>query len=370
MTGATYNDEYDLSHQLSIFRDALDKSAIVAITDKTGKIIHVNEMFCEISQYCRQELLGQNHRIVNSGYHGPRFFDDMWKTITSGKVWKGEIKNRSKNGAFYWVYTTIVPLLDHLGLPHQYISIRFEITNRKTAEEQLQIYADFLESSNKELQDFASIAAHDLQEPLRKVQTFADRLKNKENSLSPTGHDYLERMLDSTKRMRNFIDSLLAYSGVAIRGQAFAMINLNEILGEVLNDFEVRIEQVGAQIKSELLPTIQADAIQMRQLFQNLIENALKFHHKGQKPILEIKVSISSSRCTLSFADNGIGFDQIYQNKIFSMFQRLHGRHEYDGSGMGLAICRRIVERHHGTISAQSSPGKGAVISVNLPLTN
>lgn len=151
-------DPEQAARELSLIRDALDRSAIVAITDQTGRIIHVNDKFCEISGFSRDELIGQNHRLVNSGYHDPQFFVTMWKTIAAGMVWEGEIRNRAKNGSLYWVHTTIVPFLNEQSKPYQYVSIRYEITQRKMAEEQLRITAERLEENNHELQDFAAVA--------------------------------------------------------------------------------------------------------------------------------------------------------------------------------------------------------------------
>jgi two-component system sensor kinase FixL len=357
------------TRELNNVRHALDKAAIVAITDRAGNIIHVNEKFCQISKYSPEELLGQNHRIINSGYHSREFFVEMWKTISSGKVWEGEIRNRAKDGSIYWVNTTIVPFLDEKGEPDQYVAIRYEITQRKNAEGQLRVYADRLESSNRELQDFASIAAHDLQEPLRKVLAFGDRLNTRFASvLGEDGRDYLERMLSSSRRMRKLIDDLLTYSRVATQARPFETTNLNEILNDVLSDLELRIEQAHGKIEKEILPTIDADPSQMRQLFQNLIANALKFHRKDVAPIVQITVKNTRDHCILSIVDNGIGFDEKYLDKIFTIFQRLHGKQEYEGTGVGLAVCRRIAERHGGAITAESSLGGGARFVVSLPL--
>jgi len=359
----------ETERELRAIRAALDQSAIVAITDRTGKIIHVNEKFCEISKYSREELLGKNHRILNSGYHPKEFFIDMWKTIASGRVWQGEIRNRAKDGTFYWVYTTIVPFLDESGRPYQYVSIRFEISRRKIAEERLKIYAAKLERSNRELKDFASIAAHDLQEPLRKILTFGDRLKSKYGNLLPEdGRDYLERMTTAAARMRTLIDDLLSYSRVHSGAHAFTSVDLNEVVSGVLSDLEVRIEQTRAQIKVDRLPVVEADASQMRQVFQNVIGNALKFHKPDVPPVIEIASRKEDEKWVITVTDNGIGFDEKYRERIFSIFQRLHGRHEHEGTGVGLAIVRRIIERHGGTITATSRPGQGSTFIIQLPV--
>jgi len=357
------------TRELSNIRYALDQSAIVAITDRAGTIIYVNEKFCQISQYSSAELIGQNHRIINSGYHSKEFFSELWETLLKGNIWEGEIKNRAKSGTTYWVYTTIVPFLDEQGQPYQYVSIRYEITQRKLAEQQLRIYADKLETSNRELQDFASIAAHDLHEPLRKIQAFGDRLSIRFRSeLSVEAQDFLNRILASTQRMRKLIDDLLTYSRVNTRTNAFQSTFLNEVVQEVLLDLELRIEQTGARIEVTPLPSVIADPAQMRQLVLNLIANALKFHQKDILPVVKVSATCDQECCVLSIKDNGIGFEEKYLDRIFTIFQRLHGRQEYEGTGVGLAVCRRIVERHGGQITAKSSPGQGANFLVRLPL--
>lgn len=356
------------ARELNNIRHALDQSAIVAITDRTGAIIHVNDKFCEISKYAREELLGENHRIINSGYHDHEFFVKMWRTISSGQIWEGEIRNRAKDGSLYWVNTCIVPFLDEVGQPYQYVSIRYEITQRKYAEEQLRIFADRLERSNRELQDFASIAAHDLQEPLRKIQTFGDRLNQRFGSgLEADGRDYLERMLSAAQRMRKLIDDLLTYSRVTTKTRPFEPTDLGQVVKEVLSDLEVRIELVKARVDVQPLPTIDCDPSQMRQLFQNLIANAVKFHKPGVQPVVTISARLEKGRCEILVEDNGIGFDEKYLDRIFTIFQRLHGRQEYEGTGVGLAVCRRIVERHGGSLTAKSQPDHGACFIVTLP---
>ena len=360
----------DTVRELESIRYALDRSAIVAITDRAGTITHVNDKFCEISKYKREELLGKNHRILNSGHHPKEFFIEMWRTISSGQYWEGEIRNRAKDGTYYWVHTTIVPFLNEAGKPYQYVSIRFEISQRKIAEERQKLYAKKLERSNQELQDFASVAAHDLQEPLRKILTFGDRLKTKcAAQLSEEGRDYLERMQSAAGRMRNLIDDLLSFSRVHSNAKPFVKVDLGQIVTEVLSDLEVRIEQTRAKIEVAALPTIDADPSQMRQLFQNVISNALKFHKPGQAPEIAITSSQRDGRCEVSVSDKGIGFDEKYLDRIFTIFQRLHGRLEYEGTGVGLAVVRRIVERHGGTVTAMSQVDQGSTFQIHLPLT-
>jgi len=361
----------DLDH----LKSAIDEAAIVAITDQKGIITYVNNKFCKISKYSKEELLGQNHRIINSGHHNKEFFVDMWKTIANGQTWEGEVRNRAKDGTFYWVNTTIVPFMNDQGKPVQYVSVRYEITERKLAEEKLKVYAKRLEISNQELQDFASVAAHDLQEPLRKILSFSDRLQTKAKSeLSAETSDYLTRIQNSAQRMRVLINDLLTYSRVTTKAQPFAPVNLNQVLDDVISDLEVRLEQSGGVVEKAELPTIDADATQMRQLLQNLISNALKFVPAERKPVVRIESEILTAStlgqpaCKITVHDNGIGFEEKYLDKIFTIFQRLHGRHEYEGTGIGLAVCRKITDRHSGVLTATSRLGEGSSFVIILPL--
>ncbi|MGC1393132.1 MAG: response regulator [Coleofasciculaceae cyanobacterium] len=237
-----------------------------------------------------------------------------------------------------------------------------------------------LARSNSELQQFASIASHDLQEPLRKIQTFGNRLKDKyAEELTDQGRDYLERMQNAALRMQILIDDLLSLSRVTTKAQPFVTVNLNQITQDVLSDLEVRIQQCGECVTVSELPTIDADPVQMRQLLQNLISNALKFYHGTEPQAIkvysqnleseEIPTTDSSTIewFQLIVEDNGIGFDEKYLDRIFNVFQRLHTRSEYEGTGMGLAICRKIAERHGGSITGKSTLGQGAKFIVTLP---
>lgn len=356
-------------------KSALDEAAIVAITDKFGVITYANNKFCAISKYPIEELIGKNHRIINSQYHTKDFFEKMWSTISKGKVWEGEIRNRAKDGSLYWVHTTIVPFLDSLGTPEQYVSVRYDITERKLAEEQLKVYAKKLEISNKELQDFASVAAHDLQEPLRKIQAFSERLTSKaKNLLDAETFDYVNRIQNSAKRMQTLINDLLTYSRVTTKSQPFSQVDLNVIITQVLSELEISLENAHGKVNVLNLEKIYADQTQISQLFQNLIGNAIKFRKPDTYPIIEISGQLLDSSALgaqayeITVTDNGIGFDEKYLDRIFTIFQRLHGRHEYEGTGIGLAVCRKIVDRHGGLLTAKSTPGNGAQFIITLPV--
>ncbi len=232
---------------------------------------------------------------------------------------------------------------------------------------ELQLYSDELKRSNRELQDFAFVASHDLQEPLRKIRTFGDRLKSRYADQLGDGTDYLERMQNAALRMSNLIDDLLTFSRVSIRAKPFVEVNLNEALDEVLDTLSMRIEETGAVIEKDPLPRVKADLSQIRQLLQNLLSNALKFTPPDTTPLIHIYCEQDEHHYRLMIQDNGIGFDPQYLEKIFTPFQRLHGKDEYSGNGIGLAICRRIVERHGGQIRAESQPGMGATFILDMP---
>ncbi len=258
-----------------------------------------------------------------------------------------------------------------------------DITERKIADLKLQAYNQKLERSNQELQDFASITSHDLQEPLRKIQAFGDLLKQEcGDELSDPAKMYVERMQNAGKRMHILINDLLAYSRITTRANPFIPVDLNQIIQDVLSDLEIRIRDTQAKIVIKSTCKLNADPLQMRMLLQNLLSNSLKFHRPNIPPEIGIAMtklpldtpnpidpSLSPiSLCQLTVKDNGIGFDEKYLSKIFTIFQRLHNRNKYEGTGVGLALCRKIVDRHGGTITAQSQPNQGATFVVTLPL--
>lgn len=248
-----------------------------------------------------------------------------------------------------------------------------EIDQRLKAERELQEYSKNLARSNQELQDFAYVASHDLQEPLRKIQAFGDILESEYREALGDGSEYLTRMRSAASRMSVLIQDLLAFSRVSTKPQEINQVDLNTVVQEVVADLETSISDNHGVVTVDALPIVWADATHMRQLFQNLIGNALKFHKQGVSP--EVSVSMmepkKGDKCyEIHVKDNGIGFDEKYLDRIFSVFQRLHGRDTYEGTGIGLAVCRKIVERYNGEIDAKSTPKTGATFIIKLPIKN
>ena len=297
-------------------------------------------------------------------------------------------RNYRKDGSVIHCEWYNSSLLDASGKLRSILSLALDVTDRDQMEDDLRKSRDELESrveertaelkmlmakleeSNQALEEFAFIAAHDLQEPLRKVKSFGNMLNQRcAGSLGEQGQDYLGRMLGANERMEALLKALLEYSRLSTRAEPFVAVELGGIIQGVLSDLEVRIERTGGKVLVGEFPLIKADPQQMRQLFQNLIGNGLKFHKAGENPVVEVRSGVvDNGKIRIEVSDNGIGFDEQYIEKIFAPFQRLHGRSsQYEGTGMGLSICRKIVERHGGSITAKSAPGKGAIFIVALP---
>lgn len=353
----------------------------------------------------RRQVLGATVIPAGQGPEGKRRMDAVWNAIDDiakdERNLLAERTDQSRESTRRLLFTLGLSLLGTLALICTvfYLALR-DIRARRDNEARLAAARDALEDrvrertaelsasntelerSNRELEDFAFVASHDLQEPLRKIQAFGDRLRTVQGpKFDDQGKDYLDRMSNAADRMHTLINDLLAYSRVTTKGQPFEPTDLANVVDGVLSDLETRIDDTGGSVTISDLPTIDADAVQMRQLFQNLIANALKFKKDDEAPKVAVSSEIfqgevSSTGRTMpedlvriSVSDNGIGFDEKYLDRIFTPFQRLHGRNEYSGTGIGLAVCRKIVERHGGSLTAKSAPGKGSTFIAVLPLT-
>lgn len=311
--------------------------------------------------------MGQDHRIINSGFHSKEFIRGLWSTIRAGRVWRGEIKNRAKGGGYYWVDTTIVPFADREGKIREFVAIRADITELKTAEVDIRLHADELQRSNKDLEQFAYIASHDLQEPLRAVAGCLQVLQRRYASkIDERADELIKHAVDGAYRMQSLIEGLLAFSRVGTRGTQFGRVDTNTALRNALRNLETAVAETHAAITQDPLPTVKGDPTQLILLFQNLIGNALKFH--GEKPpVIRVSARREGSDWIYSVRDNGIGMDPAHFERVFVIFQRLHTRREYPGTGIGLAICRKIVERHGGRIWVESKPGEGCMFLWTIP---
>jgi PAS domain S-box-containing protein len=495
---------------------ALDQHAIVATTDVRGTITYVNDKFCAISKYSKEELIDQNHRILNSGHHPKEFFQQMYHTIANGQVWRGEICNRAKDGSIYWVDTTIVPFAGEDGKPHQYVAIRADITERRRAADALVLQAEELahsrqaletqkimlqsetryrglleaapdamvvvnssgeivllnvqaekqfgysrnelvgqqiksiipegfaerliadgtrsatdalaqqigsgieliarrkdgsefpieimlsplesaggilvtaairditerrksqehlvktmwelKRSNDELQQFAYVSSHDLQEPLRMVSSYTQLLaKRYHGHLDSDAHEFIAFAVDGCNRMQGLIQDLLAYSRAGKNGKELSEVSSENALQKALTNLRITIEQSDSIVTHDSLPAVTTDATQLTQIFQNLVGNAIKYHG-AEAPRVHVSATRNGgNEWTFSVRDNGLGIDPQYFERIFILFQRLHGRDEFEGTGIGLAICKKILERLGGRIWVESQPEKGSTFYFALP---
>lgn len=495
--------------EIGDLRTAMDEHAIVAITDAKGRITFINDKFCAISKYTREELLGRDHRIINSGHHSAEFIRDLWTTISHGRVWHGELKNRAKDGTFYWVDTTIMPFLDEEGKPRQYVAVRTDITERKQTEEALRdseqrmrlateatgvgiwewhipagriqwdaemfrIYGiaptedgfvDYgvwrdsvlpedlarqeailedtcrqlgtssrefriqrrdnrelrhiqaveavrtnadgqiewvvgtnlditerrlaeeniqqlnirleqrvrdrtsqLENANHELEAFSYSVSHDLRAPLRAVIGFVRLLQNGyADSLDAEGHRLLGVVAGEALRMGRLIDDLLAFSRMGRQQVAHNSIDMAALVCAEFENLTLASPEAAPCLILKSLPPAQGDPVMLRQVFANLISNAVKFTRRQASATIEVGGASHDGWTTYYVKDNGVGFDEKYGHKLFGVFQRLHSANDFEGNGVGLALVQRIVHRHGGQVRAEGKPGAGATFYFILP---
>ncbi|MBI1289591.1 MAG: PAS domain S-box protein [Flavobacteriales bacterium] len=487
--------------ELTDYKYALDQGTIVAITDQKGIILHVNDNFCRISGYAEEELLGRDHRVINSGHHPKEFMRDLWRTIASGKVWRGIIRNKSKKGGYYWVDTTIIPFLNEEGKPVKYMAIRsdltdlkdtsqqladsearfrytldnmmegaqmidkefryvylndavlkhgkygreemvgrtmmecypgieqtevfklieksmgqpegtnhhienhfqypdgtsawfelsvqrvpegvfvlsIDVTDRKKAENELRELNRSLEkmvdqrtaqlqASNQELESFSYSVSHDLRAPLRAINGFSEML---EKQYTQTLDDNAKRLLGIIKSnaltMGKLIDDLLEFSRTGRKEVRNSQVSMQEVVENILSDLKQEYPEGGTKITLGKLPVSKCDPQLMRHVWGNLISNAFKYSSKKENPEITIWAEDTENEILYHIKDNGAGFNMEYADKLFGVFQRLHSTSEFQGTGVGLAIVNRIVNKHGGRVWAEAEVGKGATFHFSLP---
>jgi PAS domain S-box-containing protein len=354
------------------FRLLFQQAAVgIKQLDPTGRLLEVNDKLCDILGYSREELL---HLALADITHPEDLAREQAKLarLLAREIPSYSIEKRClrKDGRVIWVRaTSSLPAAGSAKTPW-WITVDEDITARKQAEEALRRTAEDLARSNKDLEQFASVASHDLQEPLRMVTGFVELLaKENQGKLGSNADTYIEYAVDGARRMRTLIDDLLAYSRVSTRGRQFEDTDATEALRYALANLHTAIGEAGGEVTHGPLPTVKADGTQLTQLFQNLVGNAVKFRSK-EPPKIRVAARREGGDWLFSVADNGIGIAPEFQDRIFLIFQRLHTRREYPGTGIGLAICQKIVERHGGRLWVESGAGQGATFYFTLPYTS
>ncbi|MCB0277776.1 MAG: PAS domain S-box protein, partial [Calditrichaeota bacterium] len=355
------------NEKLSVFKQSMDATNIVSTTDTEGTLLEVNDNFCQISGYSRGELIGENYRILNSGYHPQSFFEGLWSTLKAGEVWVGEVCNKRKDGTLFWVYTTIVPLKNKAGEIEAFLSVRRDITRVKEDQALLaSTYVKNLEQQNREMEQFVYIASHDLNEPLRTVKMMTDMiLTDKPESWNAATEQKFGFIREAVVRMLSLTQGLLDYSRLG-RARHRESADCNVLVEHVRQDLAGLLRDGGGNLEWEELPVIDGYPVELRLLFQNLIHNALKFARKDLPARVKISVAFEHGYWRFAVQDNGIGFPPEFRSRIFIIFQRLNPRAEYPGSGIGLAFCQKIVHLHGGEIWADSREGEGSTFYFTL----
>lgn len=340
--------------RLADIKYALDQAAIVATTDVKGRITYVNDKFVEISGYSREELLGQDHRVLNSGLHSQAFIQDMWRTIANGHVWHGELRNRAKDGHHYWVDTTIVPFLNERGKPYQYTAIRSDITARKAAEERLRE-----QGALARIGQMAAVVAHEVKNPLAGIKGVMQVLAARRAPGDPE-QAVMADIINRIDALNELIHDMLLYARPrALRVQPIDLASLlQQAVEAVRRDPAAR--QVDVDLRVEPL-TLQGDVELLKAVFLNLLLNAAQaMSGRGR---IAVRAAAGEGTCRIEVADSGPGIDAAIRDKIFEPFFTTKSR----GGGLGLPIARRTVELHGGTMAIHSAPGEGTRVQIELP---
>ncbi|GHH98383.1 PAS domain S-box protein [Neobacillus kokaensis] len=334
---------------------ALNQASIVALTDEKGRITSVNEKFCEISKYSEEELLGEDHRILNSGYHPKEFFKELWRTIGQGEVWYGEIRNRAKDGSLYWVDTTIVPFLNSKGKPYQYLSIRTDITERKKTEEVLH-RQDKLAAVGQ----LAAGVAHEIRNPLTSMKGYAEFLQLDEKD--PERIEFLNIILDEIERVNTIVEDFMVLAKPKM--VELEEKNLIPVIKNVVSllEFEARKKNVRLQFDcSDEIIQIECDENRLKQVFLNFIKNGIEAMPNGGD--LHVKTMIYENNVQISIQDSGVGIPKEKLNKLGEPFFTT----KKHGNGLGLMMSFKIIENHHGKVFVESELNKGTTFNILLP---
>jgi PAS domain S-box-containing protein len=338
-------------------------------TRADNPLVYVNKAFCEMTGYTQEEVLNQNCRFLQASDKDQPEIEKLRIAIKESRSEKVLLKNYKKDGTVFWNELIISPVKDKVGVVTHYIGIQTDVTERVNARYALKKKTQELEQSNQELEEFANAVSHDLKEPLRMISTFLEFLdKEYSQTLDDQAKDYISHALKGSDRMKHLIEDLLDYSKVGSLHHDLSVLNLNKTLEDVLDNLHVVIHEKSAKITVDNLPSIKANEYQIVTLFQNLISNAIKYC----KETPEVKVGYldDGPYCIFYVEDNGIGIDDYYKDYVFQIFNRLHSKKEFPGNGIGLAICKRIVNNLDGSIWFESTKGKGSKFFFKVPKEN
>ena len=362
-------------HELENQKFALDQHAIVALTDVQGRITYANDRFCTISGYAREELLGQNHRLLRSEIHPPEFYTAMWRTIAQGRVWHGEIGNRAKDGHLYWVDSTLMPLLDAAGKPHAYIAIRTDISARKQTEVELQRAKADADADSRAKSEFLATMSHEIRTPMNGVIGFTDLLI--ETELSTKQRKYVEMLRTSGENLLVLINDILDFSKIEAGKLVLEEVpcEIRRCAREVLELLDRAASEKCLMLECEFAAAVPrwltGDAVRLRQIILNLMGNALKFTAQGKIRLVgQMEPGADAPMLRISCTDTGIGIPLDKQAQLFQKFTQADASttRRFGGTGLGLAICKRLVEAMGGQIGVSSEAGQGSTFWFTLPV--
>ena len=359
--------------RLSDYKIAIDKHSLVSITDKDGNIVYVNEKFCYVSKYNAEELIGKNHRILKSDYHNPEFYEGIWTVISRGGVWKGDIKNKAKDGSPYWVKSIIAPLYGDEGEVIEYIAIRTDITEQKITEEKLSFALNEIHEHEKMKDEFSSMISHELKTPLTPIRGYVELLKLKlAGPVTEKQIEVLGRIENNVDRLERLIGDVLDSQKLDLQKMVFSKkpFMSTEFINKLSDDFKetLKDKQIKLIANCKTNYEIDSDEMRLRQVMDNLIRNAIDFVSKD-KGVIEIGINEEENIVTFYVKDNGIGISQENIRMLFTKFYQVDtsARRKHGGTGLGLVICKGIVEGLDGKIWITSEEGKGTTVSFSIP---
>jgi PAS domain S-box-containing protein len=355
---------------------AIEQSpASIVITDEKGAIRYVNPAFTRISGYNPEEVMGETPRILKSGHTSDEEYTQMWRTISAGKSYSAVFYNKKKDGEFYWEHAQISPVFNKDGEIINYVGVKENITELKKAEENLldannmlELQAEKLKSANAELEQFAYVASHDLRQPLRTISSYLQLINKRLSDADIEVREYIDFAVSGAKRMDQLIVALLEYSRIGRMSRPGVPVNLAELLETSRQTYAFALEEAGATLNiAGGLPTVIGDMVELQRLFDNLIGNAVKYRSPDRPLVIRVDGDVSEGAAVITVADNGLGMADVDHDRAFAMFQRLVPREYAEGAGIGLAVCKKIVERHQGKIRINSALGEGCRFIIELP---